>query len=958
MSTRSPFKFLDSYTSEDRSIFFGREQEVEELYQKVFNFKKLILYGSSGTGKTSLVQCGLASKFQETDWMPILVRRGENINQSLRTTLSNLAITPIKKAKTLSAYINSVYLDFFKPIFLIFDQFEELFIFGSDEEINSFISELKECLESDLSCRFIFVLRGEYLENISRFENSIPDFFENRMRVERMTRSNASRVITESGAAFGIEISPDFPGHLIDRLSPGRATIELTYLQVYLDKLYKNAQGSEGQPIVFNESLLQKSGMIEDVLAGFLDEQIALTSDAETAMTILKAFVSDEGTKKPSTVQEVADFCRSLGHELKGEQIAVFLKQFVDLRILKDQDDAGRYELRHDALAAKIYEQISLGEKELLEIRQFLLSRYAEYQRRGVLLTDEDALYLTPYINKLFLDASQRTFVEKSQRALQARRNRRRNLLLAAALLLLLVVSGFSLLAIRERNAAQEQAKIAEQKTLEVLKQKEVADAAKHMAEKARLTAEKLKKDAFEAYDVSVQAKAEAVNQSILANRQRQLAEEQEREARHQSRLADEQKKIAEVQAGLARQKSEEALVQKNQAVEAKKEADRLRSITEAQNLAFRSLQFKDEPVVAAYVASMAYKTIKENDGNSFDPLLFNALAGAYGKLIPASTLPLVRFGSAVLAFASGGDSSLQILTADGVIHFLGLKGKAKSKVALPKNRAKADAGFLSDDGKKLITTYPDYSICFWDAANPAVPVFAGKAHRGLVRAVLFGNSFGWSATAGRDSLLVLWKDGKVDSRIHLPSRIRSLACNEDRTVIFAGCESGIVYSVQAGGGKFQELTHVNGGRVQTLHYHGGKLLAGCSNGILRVINLGESKTAHDFNLGNSVEFIRINPKQDMMLAGCNNRIIYGFRWSNLAYQPLHLEDVNPAARAGIFLNDGSLFLACQDNTLRKRNMSIDWLQSRIASEIQPEIRKEEFKKMIRSKDIPGLKTD
>ena len=34
--SKSPFKFLDSYTKEDRDIFFGREAEVEELYQKVF----------------------------------------------------------------------------------------------------------------------------------------------------------------------------------------------------------------------------------------------------------------------------------------------------------------------------------------------------------------------------------------------------------------------------------------------------------------------------------------------------------------------------------------------------------------------------------------------------------------------------------------------------------------------------------------------------------------------------------------------------------------------------------------------------------------------------------------------------------------------------------------------------------------------------------------------------------
>ena len=42
------------------------------------------------------------------------------------------------------------------------------------------------------------------------------------------------------------------------------------------------------------------------------------------------------------------------------------------IRILKDMDENGKYELRHDALATKIYEQISLVEKEMLEVRQFL----------------------------------------------------------------------------------------------------------------------------------------------------------------------------------------------------------------------------------------------------------------------------------------------------------------------------------------------------------------------------------------------------------------------------------------------------------------------------------------------------------------------------------------------------------------------------------------------------------
>jgi hypothetical protein len=38
--TTSPFKFLDSYTREDRDIFFGREREIEELSTTAYSRAK------------------------------------------------------------------------------------------------------------------------------------------------------------------------------------------------------------------------------------------------------------------------------------------------------------------------------------------------------------------------------------------------------------------------------------------------------------------------------------------------------------------------------------------------------------------------------------------------------------------------------------------------------------------------------------------------------------------------------------------------------------------------------------------------------------------------------------------------------------------------------------------------------------------------------------------------------
>ncbi|HKL39174.1 MAG TPA: hypothetical protein VJ894_00775, partial [Cryomorphaceae bacterium] len=59
MAQPTVFKFLDSYTKEDQSVFFGRETETDEIYQRCTFSKTLVVYGRSGTGKTSIIRCGL-----------------------------------------------------------------------------------------------------------------------------------------------------------------------------------------------------------------------------------------------------------------------------------------------------------------------------------------------------------------------------------------------------------------------------------------------------------------------------------------------------------------------------------------------------------------------------------------------------------------------------------------------------------------------------------------------------------------------------------------------------------------------------------------------------------------------------------------------------------------------------------------------------------------------------------
>ncbi|MFC2156160.1 ATP-binding protein [Acidobacteriota bacterium] len=274
----SPFKFLNAYEKKDNDIFFGRDKEIELLYETTFKANLILIYGQSGTGKTSLIQCGLANRFRKTDWFEIFIRRRGNINTSLQRELRKKAGTSIEELATIVESIKSLYLDFLRPVYLIFDQFEELITLGSKSEQQVFFNTVAEVLKSGVSCKILIVMREEYIAYLYDYEQIVPGLFDNRIRIEPMHSVRVDEVIRGSCKKFEIEIvNPDETvQEIIENNKNSKGEIQLLFLQVYLDRLFRYAawKSGEGKPVKFTLDLVKKIGKMSDVMTDFLNEQV------------------------------------------------------------------------------------------------------------------------------------------------------------------------------------------------------------------------------------------------------------------------------------------------------------------------------------------------------------------------------------------------------------------------------------------------------------------------------------------------------------------------------------------------------------------------------------------------------------------------------------------------------------------------------------------------------------
>ncbi|MBD2607035.1 TIR domain-containing protein [Scytonema hofmannii FACHB-248] len=131
-----PYPGMVPFSEADGDRFFGRDQEIEELLDKLRLQGFVTVIGPSGSGKSSLVFAGLVPALYRTGlfnsdiWKICSIRPGETPLTQLKTLLNTDLENPAQAlSQALATQANA------KRLLLIVDQFEEVFTFTSAEAI-------------------------------------------------------------------------------------------------------------------------------------------------------------------------------------------------------------------------------------------------------------------------------------------------------------------------------------------------------------------------------------------------------------------------------------------------------------------------------------------------------------------------------------------------------------------------------------------------------------------------------------------------------------------------------------------------------------------------------------------------------------------------------------------------------------------------------------------------------
>lgn len=334
-----PYPGLRSFKPDEADLFFGREEQVDQLLEKLDDSHFVAVVGPSGCGKSSLVRAGLIPALKTgflaeagARWKIVEMRPSNqpfyNLAQAVHNSFQYDTPVEFLKAelrrgpKSLIDIVRHGDLRPHENVLILVDQFEELFRFRQNnniEEVTAFINLLiASAQQNEVSLHVVITMRSDYLGECSLFYDLPEILNDNQFLTPRLTREQCRKAIVGPASVCGGVIDPELVNTLLNDL--GVEHDQLPLLQHALMRTWnlkaKEMQASSsgnGQRVRLTIDDYETVGRVSDALSRHINEVYNSLDDAQkiVAEKMFKRLSDRNAEKKPirrpSSVREIAD---------------------------------------------------------------------------------------------------------------------------------------------------------------------------------------------------------------------------------------------------------------------------------------------------------------------------------------------------------------------------------------------------------------------------------------------------------------------------------------------------------------------------------------------------------------------------------------------------------------------------------------------------------------------------
>ncbi len=281
----NPFPGLRPFQEDEEYLFFGRESQVDDMVNTLAATHFLAVVGGSGSGKSSLVNCGLRPALRRgfmaqagTVWRMAQFRPGSDplgaLTRALASdgvlfrgyeatgglTLTELIDTTLRMSKLgLIDLYEQARLGEGVNLLVVVDQFEELFryrqlgtsqqekTYGATAEATAFMNLLLEIREqTTYPIYVVLTMRSDFLGDCAQFPGLPEAINAGQYLVPRLTRDERREAISGPVGVGGAEITPVLLTRLVNDV--GDNPDQLSILQHALNRTWDDWQreGSNG----------------------------------------------------------------------------------------------------------------------------------------------------------------------------------------------------------------------------------------------------------------------------------------------------------------------------------------------------------------------------------------------------------------------------------------------------------------------------------------------------------------------------------------------------------------------------------------------------------------------------------------------------------------------------------------------------------------------------------------